>query len=30
MQYQGTWKCVVKNTEINSTWVTNVKEIKGF
>ncbi|XP_029343653.1 uncharacterized protein LOC103308391 isoform X2 [Acyrthosiphon pisum] len=26
--FQGIWKCVVKSTEMNSTWVTNIMEIK--
>lgn len=29
MKFQGTWKCVVKSTEINSTWVTNIMQVKG-
>lgn len=26
---QGMWKCVVKNTETNNTWITSTMEIKG-
>ncbi|VVC27876.1 Immunoglobulin-like fold,Kringle,Kringle-like fold,Thrombospondin type-1 (TSP1) repeat,Kringle [Cinara cedri] len=29
IHFQGVWKCVVKSTEINSTWVTSSMEIKG-
>ncbi|CAH1724324.1 unnamed protein product [Aphis gossypii] len=28
IHFQGIWKCVVKSTEINSSWVTNAMEIK--
>lgn len=28
-RFQGTWRCVVKNTETNSTWVTSVTDVKG-
>lgn len=29
-RFQGIWKCVVKNAEINSTWITSVMEVKGL
>jgi hypothetical protein len=29
IHYQGTWKCIVKSIEMNSTWVTNQMEVKG-
>lgn len=28
-RFQGVWKCVVKNTETNNTWITSTMEIKG-
>lgn len=27
--FQGVWKCVVKNTETNNTWITSMMDIKG-